>query len=274
MRIQLILATAVVAILASGAAEAHRAWLKPSATVLSGDDAVVTVDAAISNTLFHPDHYPMSTDGIAVTAPNGEAVDIMNAAKGRYRSVFDVELAQQGTYKIATASGGLRAFWRDAEGNRKMWPGRGEQAEESEFATAVPKDAQDLSVSRGWRRIETFVTVGAPTDAALEPTGQGLELVPLTHPNDLYATETATFKLLIDGEPAIGAEVEVVPGGMRYRNSQNAMVVTANTAGEIELTWPQAGMYFLEASYRDDKAAAPATIRTGSYAATFEVLPL
>lgn len=34
-------------------AEAHRAWMLPSATVLSGDDPWVTVDAAISNDLFY-----------------------------------------------------------------------------------------------------------------------------------------------------------------------------------------------------------------------------
>ncbi|MEX1220791.1 MAG: DUF4198 domain-containing protein [Idiomarina sp.] len=274
MRLQFMLLTAIAAAVVSTSASAHRAWLEPSATVLSGEEAVVTVDAAISNTLFHPDHYAMPVDDIVVTAPNGEAIDIMNAAKGRYRSVFDVALAQQGTYKIARASGGLRAFWRDEEGNRHMWPGRGEQANEAEFASAVPADAKDLSVSRGWRRVETFVTVGAPTTDALQPTNQGLELAAVTHPNDLYATETATFKLLIDGEPAVGAEVEVVRGGMRYRNSQETIKVTANQQGEIDITWPQAGMYFLEASYRDDKAAKPATVRTGGYSATFEVLPL
>lgn len=274
MRVQLMLLSAVAATLVSTSAQAHRAWLEPSATVLSGDDAVVTVDAAISNTLFHPDHVAMSVEGIDVIGPNGEPVAMINAAKGRYRSVFDVELAQQGTYKIASASGGLRATWRDAEGNRKRWPGRGQQADESEFADAVPAHADDLTVSRGWRRVETFVTVGAPTEQALQPDNAGLELVPVTHPNDLYATETATFTLLIDGEPASGAQVEVVPGGMRYRNNQQTITATANEEGNIDITWPEAGMYFLEASYQDDKAAQPATVRTGSYSATFEVLPL
>ncbi|SNY45819.1 protein of unknown function [Arsukibacterium tuosuense] len=274
MRLQFMLLTAIAALVVATSANAHRAWLEPSATVLSGDDAVVTIDAAISNTLFHPDHVAMPLDGITVTGPDGEPVQMINAAKGRYRSVFDVELAQQGTYRIARANGGLRAFWRDKEGNRKMWPGRGQQADESEFAAAVPADATDLKVSRSWRRVETFVTVGAPTTDALQPVMQGLELIPLTHPNDLYATETATFKLLIDGEPAAGAEVEVVPGGMRYRNSQDLIKSVANARGEINITWPQAGMYFLEASYSDQKAAAPATIRSGGYSATFEVLPL
>lgn len=274
MRLNFMLLTAITALAMSMTANAHRAWLEPSTTVLSGDNALVTVDAAISNTLFHPDHVAMSLEGINVTAPDGNPITIINASKGRYRSVFDVPLAQQGTYKIASASGGLRAFWRDEAGNRKMWPGRGETANEAEFSTAVPADATDLSVSRGWRRVETFVTVGAPTTGALQPTKQGLELLPLTHPNDLYATETATFRLLIDGEPAQGAEVEVVPGGMRYRDTQQAMTLTTDQRGEVSITWPHAGMYFLEASYRDDNVAKPATIRTGSYAATFEVLPL
>ncbi|WNO61983.1 DUF4198 domain-containing protein [Rheinheimera sp. MMS21-TC3] len=262
------------AVLMSTSVSAHRAWIKPSATVLSGDQAIVTFDAAISNTLFHPDHFAMALEGIQIVGPTGDPVAMSHAVKGRYRSVFDVELNMQGSYKIASSYGGLRAVWRDAEGKRKMWPARGQQADESEFTTAVPAQAADLRVSRSWRRVETFVTVGSPTKAGLQPTNQGLELMPVTHPNDLYATETATFKLLIDGQPAAGAEVEVVPGGMRYRNSQQMITLKANEQGEINITWPHAGMYFLEASYSDDKVAKPATIRQGNYSATFEVLPL
>ncbi|CAM3713929.1 DUF4198 domain-containing protein [Rheinheimera salexigens] len=273
MHLKFILVAAAV-VLISTPVSAHRAWIQPSATVLSGEEATVTVDAAISNTLFHPDHVAMSLDGMQVIGPTGDKVDIINAAKGRYRSVFDIELKTQGTYKIATSSGGLRAVWRDADGKRKMWPARGQQANESEFATAVPIKATDLIVSRSWRRVETFVTVGSPSKAALQPTNQGLELIPVTHPNDLYATETATFKLLFDGQPAAGAEIEVVPGGMRYRNTQQTIKIMANQQGELNITWPHAGMYFLEASYSDDKVAKPATVRQGNYSATFEVLPL
>ncbi|RTE85934.1 DUF4198 domain-containing protein [Aliidiomarina sp. B3213] len=255
-------------------ADAHRAWLKPSATVLSGDAPFITVDAAISNTLFHADHHAMSLNGVEVTAPNGTSLELLNSSSGKYRSVFDLELTQQGTYRIASASAGLRAFWRDEEGNRKMWPGRGQQANESEFATAVPQNADELRVMRSSRRIESFATVGAPTYEVLEPTGHGLELAFHTHPNDLYATETATFQFFIDGEPAAGVEVEVVRGGMRYRNSQEEITLVSNAEGMVEVTWPEAGMYFMEASYQDDQAAAPATIRSGGYAGTFEVLPL
>lgn len=54
MRIPTRIAAAAAALVLSLpiAAQAHRAWLLPSATVLSGKDVWVTVDAAVSNDLF------------------------------------------------------------------------------------------------------------------------------------------------------------------------------------------------------------------------------
>lgn len=263
-------------VLLSGAAveaQAHRAWVVPSSTVLSGEEAWVTFDAAISNTLFHADHAAMRLEGVSVVQPDGKAGAIENGHTGKYRSTFDLQLKQPGTYKVATASGGLMARWEDAEGNRKMWPGRGQAANEKDFSKAVPKDARNLQVSRNWRRMETFVTAGAPTTGALKTTGEGLELEAITHPNDLFAGESAEFRLLFNGAPAAGAKVTVIAGAMRYRNQQEEIELTADKEGRIKITWPNAGMYWLSASYRDDKAAPPATQRSGSYTATFEVLP-
>ncbi|WP_218398450.1 DUF4198 domain-containing protein [Alteromonas lipotrueae] len=266
---------AITAILAvSFSASAHRAWILPSSTVLSGEDSYVTFDAAISNTIFHPDHFAMNTDNLVVTAPNGETIETENRTRGKYRTTFDVKLEEEGTFKITSFSSGIRAFWKDDEGKRKMWPGRGEAYVAEEFASSVPKEASELRITQGSRRVETFVTLGEPSEKVFTPTNEGLELIPVTHPNDLFATEAATFTLLIDGEPAVGAEVEVVRGGMRYRNDQETISVTSNDEGQFEVTWPKAGMYFVEIGYKDDKAEKPATVRTGSYSGTFEVLPL
>ncbi|WP_160153977.1 DUF4198 domain-containing protein [Microbulbifer sp. ALW1] len=255
-------------------AQAHRAWILPSSTVLSGEAPYVTFDAAVSNTIFFPDHVAMGIESVTAIAPNGESVALENGARGKYRSTFDLQLKGEGTYRVGLASSGLRAVWKDEEGKRHMWPGRGQQANDADFATAVPKNAKELRVTQSSRRIETFVTLGAPSDSVLKPLGVGLELVPVTHPNDLYAGESANFKLLIDGEPAKNAEVMLIPGGSRYRDSQDEIKVKADAAGLFSVTWPSAGQYFMEAEYEDGKAKAPATSRRGSYTATFEVLPL
>lgn len=254
-------------------AQAHRAWLLPSSTVLSGDDAWVSVDAAVSNDIFHADHAPMRTEGLVITAPDGKSTDAQNANTGKFRSTFDVQLAQKGTYKIAIASGGIMARWETETGERRMWPGRGEKANPADFEKMVPKNAKNLEVSEFSRRMETFVTSGSPTDTLFKPTKKGLELVPVTHPNDLFAGETATFTFLIDGKPAAGVKITIISGGMRYRNGQDAIELETDKKGNVSITWPKAGMYWLSANYRDEKAKKPATTRTGSYAATFEVLP-
>ncbi len=254
------------------AAHAHRAWIVPAATVLSSDEPWVTFDAAISNDIFHPDHHAMRLEGVKAVGPDGKEVPLQNAASGKHRSTFDLQLPQKGTYKVFSASSGLNAMWEE-NGQRKMWPQRGTPFTQEGFDKAVPKKADNLRVTQSSRRLETFVTAGNPSDAVLKPTGQGLELAPVTHPNDLFAGEAATFALLIDGQPAVGAKVTVLPAGMRYRDGQQAIEAVADRQGRFAITWPTAGQYFLEAQYQDDKAQKPATQRRGSYVATFEVLP-
>lgn len=267
--------TAVLALAAfiPAAANAHRAWIVPAATVLAGQDPWVTFDAAVSNDIFHTDHAALRLDGITAVAPDGTEVALQNSSTGKHRSTFDLNLTQKGTYKISSFGSGLRARWETEEGERQGWPARGTQATAEGFAKEVPKKAKNLEVSFGSRRLETFVTAGTPDTKVFKPTNEGLELVPVTHPNDLYVGEKAEFKFLIDGKPAVGAKVEVVPAGMRYRNQQNNISAETDKNGLVAINWPQAGMYWLSVSYQDDKAQKPATKRAASYVATFEVLP-
>lgn len=254
-------------------AHAHRVWLLPSATVLSSDDAWVSVDAAVSNDMFHADHAPMRIDGVAITAPDGSSLVPQNSITGKFRSVFDVQLPQKGTYKIAIASTGVMATWKTPEGERRMWPGRGEKGNPADVEKNIPKDAKEVQISQFSRRLETFVTSGTPDEKVLKITKQGLEMLPVTHPNDLFAGESAEFQFLIDGKPAEGVKILVIPGGMRYRNDQASIESTTDKNGKVSITWPNAGMYWLSADYRDNKAKKPATVRTGGYAVTLEVLP-
>lgn len=250
-------------------AAAHKQWLVPSATVVAGNDVSVTVDAAVSNQLFYPDHVPMRLDNIAITAPDGSRSQPQNASTGKYRSVFDVNLVQDGTYRISNVNAGLSVRWEGADGKPT-----GLRGAKPEDLAKVPKDAKNLQIGQTVGRVETFVTKGSPNDAALKATGEGLELAPVTHPNDLFAGEEAKFRLLIDGKPAKGLEVEIIRGGTRYRNAQDEIKATTNAEGEFSVTWPEAGMYWLQATAQDDKTSVKeAKQRRLSYVATLEVLP-
>lgn len=272
MKTTLKLAAVALALALPLSAQAHRGWILPSVTVLAGESPWVSFDAAISNDLFIADHNPMRLDALKVVAPDGSDAAPQNLATLKHRTVFDLQLTQKGTWKLYTASHGLNAQWEE-NGQRKMWPPRGTAPTPEGFEKDVPKQADKLVVSQASRRFETFVTSGGTTTTVFKPTNVGLELVPVTHPNDLFAGESATFRFLIDGKPAAGVKIEVTPGARRYRNAESAAEFVTDKEGKVVVAWPQAGQYFLEAEYEDDKAAKPATKRVGRYAAVFEVLP-
>ncbi len=250
------------------AAIAHKAWLLPSQTVLSGKAPWITVDAAVSNDLFYFNHVPLRTQGLVITAPDGSRVEAAHPATGKYRSVFDVELVQTGTYRIAVVNDAIIASWKE-NGEAKRWRGPA-----AELPGKIPANASEPKVTHGISRVETFVTNGNPDTKALATSGSGMELQPITHPNDLFAGEEARFRLLVDGKPQAGIAVEIVRGGTRYRNAQDETTSTTDAKGEFAVTWPEPGMYWIEATLQDAHSAVrEASERRLTYVATLEVLP-
>lgn len=240
LRTPLLAAAALLTLAAPAAVQAHRMWMLPSATVVSGNDVWVTVDAAVSNDLFYFEHQPLRGDP-KVWAPDGTTSEVENKATGRYRTTFDVHLTQKGTYKVAIVNEGVMGSYM-LNGERKMLP-RGTTT--ATLANAIPAGATEVRTSESSSRNELFITSGEPTDTVLKPTGKGIELVPVTHPNDLVAGETATFQFVLDGKPMPDQAVTVIPGGIRYRDKLNQLDLKTDASGKVQIKWPEPGMYWL-----------------------------
>lgn len=256
---------AALALALPTAALAHDVWVMPSSTVLSGTDSWITVDAAVSNDKFYFNHVPLRLDNLVIIAPDGKPAEAQNASRGKLRSTFDVQLNQPGTYRIAVVNDGVFARWKQ-DGESKRYMGKPEG-----LAAAIPAQAQELEVTQSLGRIETFATAGKPSK--LQPVGKGLEMVGVTHPNDLYSGESATFQMLIDGKPAAGLDVTIVPNGSRYRDKIGEIELKTDDDGKFEVKWAQPGLYWLEARTEDQQTTVPqATKRRLSYVATLEVL--
>ena len=276
-------ASALATVLAtslSTPALAHRQWMLPSQTTFSGDNSWVTVDAAVSNDLFYFEHRPGSIANVKAWAPDGSEVEVQNKATGHFRSTFDVQLAQKGTYRIGSATDMVMGTY-DLGGKTERLP-RGTTAET--LAKAIPAGATNVRTAESSNRNELFVTVGEPTTTVFKPSGKGIELVPVSHPNDLVAGEAATFQFLLDGKPAAGLPVTAIPGGIRYRDKLNQIDAKTDAEGKVMLTWPTPGMYWLNVTTPRNRAegeegegpaaqrqpAAPQ--RRASYVTTLEVL--
>ena len=266
MKRSLALITALAALAAPMSAPAHRAWLAPPSTVLSGESAWVGFDAGMSNGVFIPDHAAMNLAGLTITAPDGSALQAENLHRARYRSTFDLHLTQPGTYKVANVMNGVMATYRE-NGEEKRWRGQA-----AEFPGALPEGATDVVATRTSNRIETFVTLGAPTDTVFTNPADGLVMIPVSHPNDLVAGEPATFRLSNDGVAAGGVQVTIARGGTRYRDNPEEMTVVTGADGSFTVTWPEPGMYWLNAAVRTP-AQGDTIAANAQYVAVLEVLP-
>jgi uncharacterized GH25 family protein len=262
-------AAAMAALSLAGTATAHRAWMLPTSFTLSGDEQWVSVDAAVSNNLFYPNHNALNLESVKAYAPDGTPVDVDNASTGKYRSVFDLKLDRQGTYRISSGGAGYSASWEEG-GERKRWRG-GEAQLKAEGIFRKP----GVTVVRSVRRNETFVTLGNPTSGVFASEGTGLELKPITHPSDVFAGEDVSFALLLDGKPAQGVTVEIVRGNDRYRNSEDALTLITGADGAIAFSPAEAGPYWLSAEHETTGALDGNPIRiVSTYVFTFEALPL
>lgn len=267
MKAAALAAVALAGLLAAPlSARAERQWIAPSSTVLSGADGWVAVDAAVSDDLFQPEHRAMPIDNLVVTGPDGGKVEPLTPQTSHFRTSFDLHLTTRGTYKIAIANQGLMARYKMA-GEPKMWRGK-----PGETTPVIPEGATDVATTQTASRIETFVTLGAPTDSVLKTTGVGLELQPISHPNDLLSGEPAKFKLLLDGKPAAGLNVTLVPSGSRYGLPSDVITAKTGDDGGFTVTFPHPAMWWLNATVRDDKGPAPGVGRNYGYTAVLEVL--
>lgn len=296
MKKQALLSLAVTASLVT-VANAHNLWIVPSQTQLSGKAAWVTFDAAASNQLFIANHASLDLANIQAWSPSNKIVEKQHGIKGKVRTTFDLQLQAPGTYQVLRSGVNIFARGKRPEGE----PPKGEQPPKAENKHTEnhgnPPKGQPPK-RRGWRgsindylqgkypenlseehfitsvsQVETFVTLGAPTETVTAPSLYGLDIDYLTHPNDLVIGEVVKLRVMIDGKPAAGIEVEIIEGNSQYRNEVGALKLTSNADGEISAIWQKAGMYWLHVQSEDDKGLTTNKKRRLSYSAVLEVLP-
>jgi uncharacterized GH25 family protein len=267
-----VLALALASMLPA-AAHAHRAWLLPSSSNVDAKDPWVTIDTGISENLFDVDNTGMKLDGLVITAPDSTVIQPEAILVGHQRTSLDIKLSKPGTYKISIVGESIMATY-SLNGEAKRFRGTTEA-----FSKEIPADAQELQKSVTFNRNETFVTAGHPNDTVLKPSNTGLEMIPLTHPTELRAGEKASFRFLLEGKPAAKLGFSLIRGGVKYRGVLNEIRLVTDDKGVGSLVWPEAGMYWVTASWpermsvAEGQPPAPPPARRDTYSATLEVLP-
>lgn len=281
---------AAAALLAlAGPAAAHTPYLAPL-NFAPARDTVTVLGGMFEETPLVSD-FALRGSGFFETGPDGRTAEVAAPVALKGVSAFDATLAGPGTYRLSTGEREGRetlfarvdGAWRPvrppppagAGGSPSgaARPARREGGEGPPPLDAAPVGAPTVK-SVSVLRAETYVTRGAPSSAALKPTGRGLEFAPETNPNAVFLDTPFAFRLLVDGRPAAGVTVLARRADEAYADRKTELTVTTGADGRGVLKAPLAGVYVLAAKYpaAPEPAARPAE-RTYVSTVTVEVTP-
>lgn len=281
-------AGAVLALAPGAGAWARTPYILPNAFDVQGR-SVSLIGATTEDDYFTPDG-ALKVSAYQETLPSGEQAEIKPAATLKDLTVTEAPIEAPGTYRFSTGQfvmrtttfvdvGGKWLFIRQARppgegprpGERPRPGGGGEGPPPNSIARA---DAPAGAPSRQVESVivsETYVTKGAPSDAALKTTGRGLELKPLTHPDAIYVDQGFAFQLLVDGRPLANAPVSVYRAGNIYDDRRIAVETRTDADGMGKVAFAQPGVYLLTTHTPGAAPFEAPPARNYTYSLTFEV---
>jgi hypothetical protein len=301
----------LLAMLPAGQALAHTPYILPNSFDVQGA-RVTLIGAMTEDDYFIPDG-ALAVPAYLETLPDGQGTEVKPAATLKDLTVTEAAITAPGTYRFSTGQYVMRTTtfvnldgkWLSVRSPRGRPPGEGAspappQSEAgarpanppqegmgapgggppgggggppNSIAQAdVPAGAPSMQVE-SVSVVETYVTKGAPTDAALKTAGQGLELKPVTHPNAVYVDQGFAFQLLVDGKPLAAAPISVYRAGNIYDDRRIAVETRTDANGMGKVAFNQPGIYLLttHAPGGAPKPGEPPPARNYTYSLTFEV---
>ncbi|CAH1594872.1 putative exported protein [Vibrio owensii] len=247
-------AVALASVMAMGlaaatTAQAHPRWVLPSHFTVSKEGGDwLTFDVTASHGTFVFDK-PAGSEQAFVIMPDGRSERPNFVVRGKRRSMFDFFFVEEGTHKVAINN--QPSYYTQYKAGRRdtvKWA----KASKADRASVIPEKARDVVTQLSYTRAESYVTVGMPTEKALEIEGKLLEMKPITHPSDIIEGEEVTFQFFFNGEPQQGVTAEITREGTLYRNHQEQIDVISDKDGKITFTPDVAGRYLMKANYKGE----------------------
>ncbi|KIP72028.1 nickel transporter [Vibrio alginolyticus] len=247
-------AVALASVMAMGlavttTAQAHPRWVLPSHFTVSKEGGDwLTFDVTASHGTFVFDK-PAGSDQAFVVMPDGRSERPNFVVRGKRRSMFDFFFTEEGTHKVAINN--QPSYYTQYKAGRRdtvKWA----RASKAERGDVLPEQARDVVTQLSYTRAESYITVGMPTDKALEIEGKMLEMKPITHPSDIIEGEPVTFQFFFNGESQEGVTAEITREGTMYRNHQEQIDVVSDKDGKVIFTPEVAGRYLMKANYKGE----------------------
>jgi len=222
---------------------AHTPYIAPISFDVS-NAKTASFDASFAETFFIPEAAFDKSEFI-ITAPDKQQSSPTKIAYFKSRTVLEQDLKLEGTYKIST---GIRhgatflIYDLDGKEHRKMNP-----------EGPAPKGAKVKNHFQSVTRADTYISRKEPSNAALSPENKGLEIVPLSNPNEVFQGENFDLQILMAGNQ-LDKAMTLSLYHAQTGDKTEAIKIDTNTKGRATLNIKKSGIYLLRARLRSPGA--------------------
>lgn len=208
-------------------------------------NGLVTLDASFAEKYFVPE---VAFDGgdFKIFIAAGKVIKPDYQTEIKTRVVVEHVLKEDGTYRFSTGKrfGAVFTVYKE-NGERKV--ARGNEYD-------IPKDATILERYQSITMAETYISKGAPSNAALHAKNNGLEIVAKNNPNDLFVDDAFKGVILFNGKPLKETDVDVYLAKNQFSEDKPALSVTSGDDGVVEIPFENEGVYLLRVRHRSENA--------------------
>lgn len=252
-----ILAAVLFAAAATPAA-AYTSYLKPEEFWVT--EATVEVEGSYATQFFTPSI--ALGPSLTVINPQGERVSADRiAVTAGGTTELQADLARGGTYRVST--GEVLGQVANLVGENGQWRVLG--ADETPAEGAETTTLQTITVA------DTYITRGTANRTSVDQTIGRLALRPVTHPNQVLASQGFQVEVQFDGQPMPNSAVVIYAEGDPETKLDRYVVTDAN--GIATFTFDAPGRYIIAARHRADMpAGSPAAVGSYTTTLTFEAL--
>jgi len=213
--------------------------------------SVLSVEAALTDNLFLPD-MAYGNHGFSFTTPSGKTEKIPDEA------VFTLPTRTIMEYKLTDPEAGT---YRVTAGPRisqsRSWEINGETKRSRDPNEAIPEGAVLKSNSESHASLDVYITVGkAETPTIPKATGQGLEFVPITHPNQLTVAGVFEFVVQFNGKPLAGHDVSISYSNRDYSGKSSRASVKTDASGKARYKLDKPGLYMASVRFSEEGAVS------------------
>lgn len=182
--------------------KAHVPFLKPNQFRIYSNR--FQIESAFTEEPFQAD-FAMNVPVFTMIKPNGQTEGIYPVGLTKAAVYLAPEIEADGTYHFTTGVRVGPLYNAIETSDKKLY-----------FAEDMRKYKGKPVTMQYYSSAETYVSKGTP-NYIKTTTGKGVEIVPMTSPNELFLSGDLNLKVLLDGKPVPNARVVVVYDNEHYR---------------------------------------------------------